>query len=193
MPKRTIKYQAWLLERLGDPIVAANYLKAVLLDSPELFPTALKKVAEAQGFPMAKIAETAGVERESVYRMLSETGNPTWVSLRGIVKALNLRFTIEKVAPDSSNSDNKNKKEIDGPLRTTAPAGFSGTARFLVNLPVPSGTRNEYANFLPPSAAPILSPQDASSLVGAEAPYGLALSAAATFTSASQKINPNAQ
>jgi hypothetical protein len=46
---------------------------------------------------MSKIAESAGVERESVYRMLSETGNPTWLSLRGIVQALAFEWDIRPV------------------------------------------------------------------------------------------------
>jgi probable addiction module antidote protein len=99
MPKRTVAYREWLQDRLKDPKVATNYLRGVLRDSPELFPKALRKVAEARGLSLSKVAETAGVERESVYRMLSETGNPTWLSLRGVVKALALRLSIEPAEP----------------------------------------------------------------------------------------------
>jgi probable addiction module antidote protein len=101
MPKRAIAYQPWLLSRLSDPKVAAGYLRSILRDSPELFPKALRKVAEARGFAMSKVAECAGVERESIYRMLSETGNPTWASLRGVLKALDVHLTIE----DDSRND----------------------------------------------------------------------------------------
>jgi probable addiction module antidote protein len=104
MPKRTVEYRTWLKEKLRDPKVADDYLRGVLRDSPELFPKALRKVAEARGLPLSKIAETAGVERESVYHMLSETGNPTWRSLRGVVKALSLRLTLE---PDESTSEDR--------------------------------------------------------------------------------------
>jgi probable addiction module antidote protein len=102
MPKPTVEYRSWLKEKLRDPKIADGYLRGVLRDSPELFPKALRKVAEARGLALSKIAETAGVERESVYHMLSDTGNPTWRSLRGVVKALSLRLTLE---PDESTSE----------------------------------------------------------------------------------------
>ena len=104
MPKRTIAYRPWLLDRLSDPDVAIAYLRGVLRDSPELFPKALRKVAEARGLAMSKVAEKAGVERESVYRMLSETGNPTWQSLRGVVKALGLDWDLKAADPQSADS-----------------------------------------------------------------------------------------
>lgn len=102
MPKRAIAYHPWLLSRLSDPKVAASYLRSILRDSPELFPKALRKVAEARGFAMSKVAESAGVERESIYRMLSETGNPTWASLRGVLKALDVHLTIDDDSPNDS-------------------------------------------------------------------------------------------
>src|SRR5260370_18242823 len=108
MPKRAIAYQPWLLSRLSDPKVAAGYLRSVLRDSPELFPKALRKVAEARGFFMSKVAESAGVERESIYRMLSETGNPTWASLRGVLKALNVHLTID----ENSHNDSDLKERV---------------------------------------------------------------------------------
>jgi probable addiction module antidote protein len=111
MPKRTIPYGPWLLDRLRDPKVAAGYLKSVLRESPELFPKALRKVAEARGLALSKVAEDAGVERESVYRMLSDTGNPTWTSLRGVVKALGLQLTIDD-DPQEPNSKQETRQSI---------------------------------------------------------------------------------
>ena len=77
--------------------------QGILPDSPELFPKALRKVAEARGLAMSKVAEKAGVERESVYRMLSETGNPTWQSLRGVVKALGLDWDLKAAEPRATD------------------------------------------------------------------------------------------
>jgi probable addiction module antidote protein len=102
MPKRSVEYRSWLLNRLSDPKISTGYLRSILRDSPELFPKALRKVAEARGFAMSKVAESAGVERESVYRMLSDTGNPTWTNLRGIIKALGLHLTIDDTAPEET-------------------------------------------------------------------------------------------
>jgi transcriptional regulator with XRE-family HTH domain len=44
---------------------------------------------------MSAVANKAGVSRESIYRMLSKTGNPTQSNLRGILKALNLKLSVE--------------------------------------------------------------------------------------------------
>jgi len=40
------------------------------------------------------VAEGAGVARESVYRMLTAKGNPTYTSLIGILHAVGLKMTI---------------------------------------------------------------------------------------------------
>jgi probable addiction module antidote protein len=90
MPKRTADYRTALLEDLKDPREAADYLNAALRDSEEAFLVALRDVAEAR--QMAKIAETVGVSRESLYRMLSASGNPTYRNFFGILKALGVEF-----------------------------------------------------------------------------------------------------
>jgi probable addiction module antidote protein len=77
---------------LADPQEAAAYLNAALEDSEEMFRVALRDVAEAR--QMAKVAENAGVARESVYRMLTAKGNPTYTSLIGILHAVGLKMTI---------------------------------------------------------------------------------------------------
>ena len=93
MPKRTREYRPWLLEELSNPREAAGYLNAAISDSPEMFLVALRNVAEAR--QMAKIADGAGVARESLYRTLSKAGNPRLSTLSGILKALGLRITVE--------------------------------------------------------------------------------------------------
>lgn len=90
VPKRTTDYRSALLEDLKDSDEAVNYLNAALEDSPEMFLAALRDVAEAR--QMAKVAEMAGVSRESLYRMLKLSGNPTYRSFLGILKAVGLEF-----------------------------------------------------------------------------------------------------
>ncbi len=97
MPKRTRPYRESLLEDLQDATEASQYLNAALEDSEEMFLVALRDVAEAR--QMAKVAESAGVARESVYRMLTTTGNPTYSSLIGILRAVGLKIAIQ---PDGS-------------------------------------------------------------------------------------------
>jgi probable addiction module antidote protein len=98
MPKRTSDYQAWLLIQLKDPQVAADYLNAALDDSPEIFLLALRNVAEAHR--IAKVAEEAGVSRESLYRTLSEDGNPRLSTLKAVLEVMGLHIAVasDKVA-----------------------------------------------------------------------------------------------
>jgi probable addiction module antidote protein len=97
MPKRTSSFKAGQLERLKDPRYAAQYVNAAIEggDNAALL-LALRNVAEAQS--VTTVAHDAGVSRENVYRMLSETGNPCYTSLQGILGALGLRFNIQPVA-----------------------------------------------------------------------------------------------
>jgi probable addiction module antidote protein len=44
---------------------------------------------------MARVAEAAGIARESIYRMLAGKGNPTYTSLLGILRAIGLKLAIE--------------------------------------------------------------------------------------------------
>jgi probable addiction module antidote protein len=62
-----------------------------------MFLVALRDVAEAN--QMAKVAESACVARESLYRMLSPTGNPTYGTLSSILAANGLRFRVDVVSP----------------------------------------------------------------------------------------------
>jgi probable addiction module antidote protein len=92
--KKTKSYRDWLTSKLSDPERAARYLNAALEDSEIMFLKALRKVAASQARPMAEIAETCGVSRESLYRMLSETGNPTSENRRAILAALGLKSIV---------------------------------------------------------------------------------------------------
>ena len=87
MPKKTKSFRAGQLERLKDPLYAAEYVNAAIEagDSAALL-LALRNVAEVQ--TMNSVATQAGLSRESVYRMLSATGNPCYASLLGILGAL---------------------------------------------------------------------------------------------------------
>ena len=96
MPKRTKDYRIGLLKELKDPQAAQHYLNAALEDSEEMFLRALRAVAEAH--QMSWVAEEAGVSRESLYRMLSDAGNPRYSSLTGILRAIGLRLAVEKAS-----------------------------------------------------------------------------------------------
>lgn len=81
-----------------DPKFAAEYLKVALedTDEPGVLLIALRRIAQARG-GIAKVAKAAGVERESLYRALSERGNPRLSTLVAVTKAVGLRLTVEPV------------------------------------------------------------------------------------------------
>ncbi|MCG3769172.1 MAG: hypothetical protein JW384_00292 [Nitrosomonadaceae bacterium] len=98
MKKASRPYRPELLKALTDPIEAAEYLNAALEeDSNELFLVALRNVAEAHG--MKKMAVASQLNRESMYRMLSEQGNPQLSSLTVILKQMGLKLSVEVEEP----------------------------------------------------------------------------------------------
>src|SRR5262245_59685466 len=93
-------YQEWLIEKLQDHDEAVSYLNAALEESlkgdeesQQLFPIALRNVAEAQG-GMGALAKKAHVGRESLYKTLSGTGNPKWHTLVSLCAALGLNLRL---------------------------------------------------------------------------------------------------
>ena len=87
-------YEDVLAEDLQDPTEAAEYLNACLEDgNPEVFLLALRDVARARG-GVAKLAEVTELNREHLYRMLSENGNPELRSLEALLDALGFRLAI---------------------------------------------------------------------------------------------------
>jgi probable addiction module antidote protein len=94
MIKTSISYETGLKEDLADPKEAAAYLNAALEDgSQDVFLMALRDVAEAKG--MAKIAKESMLNRENLYRILSEKGNPQLSSLNALLETIGLKLAIE--------------------------------------------------------------------------------------------------
>jgi len=94
--KASVSHDEAMVRRLRkDPAFAAEYLKAALEDEDEsrVLLIALRHLVRAQG--VAKVAKAAGVERESLYRALSERGNPRLSTLFAVTKAVGLRLTVE--------------------------------------------------------------------------------------------------
>jgi len=92
MSKKTSSYRDSLLEALADPVEASAYLDAAMEDSQEAFLKALKNVAQAH--TMTKVAKGAGVQRETLYRTLSEQGNPTLETLSAVLGVLGMRLSV---------------------------------------------------------------------------------------------------
>ena len=94
------KYQDWLIENLKDHDEAVAYLNTALEESlkgdeesQHLFLLAVRNVAEAHG-GMSKLAEKAHLGRESLYKTLSDKGNPKWHTLVSLIIALGLNLRL---------------------------------------------------------------------------------------------------
>ena len=102
MPKATIKadsYRESLLESLKNPENAAHYLDACLEDKDtRVFLLALRDVADACG-GITTLSRNAHLNRESLYRMLSKSGNPSFESLAAVLSACGLRLAIQSSGP----------------------------------------------------------------------------------------------
>jgi len=93
----TKKHDDFLGESLQDPEEIQAYLNVAIDDAFEqgdfrLFLLALRDVAVAKG--MRKIASKAKLNRESLYRMLSEQGNPELSSLWALLKTMGLKISV---------------------------------------------------------------------------------------------------
>lgn len=90
---KNVSYEQRLLEDLKNPKEAAAYLDACMEDNdPAVFLLALRQVAQAYG--MAALARNAHLGRESLYKTLSETGNPELRTLNKLLGGMNLRLSI---------------------------------------------------------------------------------------------------
>lgn len=84
-------------EFLSSDEAIAEYLAAAIEEGDAaLFRRALGVVARARG--MTQIARETGLSRESLYRALSDDGNPSLDTALRVLKALNVRLTAA-VAP----------------------------------------------------------------------------------------------
>ncbi len=90
---RNVNYQDDLLESLKDPVEAAAYVEAILeMEDPSALLVALRQVAKAHG--MADVARRANVGEKTLFRALSETGNPTVATLHKVLHAMGLRLSV---------------------------------------------------------------------------------------------------
>ncbi len=94
--KASISHEEAIVRELRDDAeFAAEYLRAAMedADEPKVLLIALRQIAKARG--MARVARKAHIERESLYRALSPSGNPRFSTIAAITKALGLTLTVE--------------------------------------------------------------------------------------------------
>ncbi|NML44383.1 putative addiction module antidote protein [Ramlibacter sp. G-1-2-2] len=88
---KTVAYD--VAEQLRTPEEMAAYLDAWLEEAPEDaagIARALGDIARAKG--MSQVARDAGLSRESLYKALSENGNPSFATILKVARALGLKF-----------------------------------------------------------------------------------------------------
>jgi probable addiction module antidote protein len=93
---KTLRYD--VADQLRTPEEMAAYLDAWLAEAPDDaagIARALGDIARAKG--MAKVARATGLGRESLYKALSDTGNPSLATVLKVAKALGLRLHAEAV------------------------------------------------------------------------------------------------
>lgn len=90
---RDTSYEETLLPLLKDPQEAASYIEAVMeLDDPAALLVALRHVARAHG--MAEVARRADMGDKTLFRALSESGNPTLMTVHKVLHAVGLRLSV---------------------------------------------------------------------------------------------------
>jgi probable addiction module antidote protein len=93
----TEAYEDYMSDLMQDGAEAEAYLTACFeSEDHRTFLLALRDIAEARG--MSKIASASGLNRENLYRILSELGNPRLSSLKDLLRALGVkvRFMMEE-------------------------------------------------------------------------------------------------
>ena len=91
---KTVPYD--VAEQLRTPDERAAYLDAWLNEAPDDaagIARALGEIARAKG--MSSVARDAGLSRESLYKALSDKGNPSFATVLRVAKALGVRLHAE--------------------------------------------------------------------------------------------------
>jgi probable addiction module antidote protein len=89
-----IKLRPWDVTRyLNSDEEIVGYLNAVLEeDDQELLLAALGDVARAKG--MTQVSRETGLGRESLYKALSEQGNPEFATVQKVLRSLGLKLRV---------------------------------------------------------------------------------------------------
>lgn len=94
---RTGDWEEYVINSLkDDPELASEYLNTAMADDDiRVFLLALGQITKARG--MSNVSKATGLNRENIYRIVSETGNPRIKSITAILGALGLTLRTEPV------------------------------------------------------------------------------------------------
>lgn len=101
------KFKDALHEDLKDPFEAKAYLEVALENyeedkDVEAFLMALRDVAEAQG-GISKLAERTHLNRQNLYKALSNRGNPKLETIGTILHGLGFKLSIQSLNNQSTH------------------------------------------------------------------------------------------
>ena len=87
-------YNETYAHKLRDKAYLDAYLEACLQESDEAFYLGLRRAVQARDNGFTWLAAQTGLGRESLYRALSAAGNPSFRTIRKILRALSADETI---------------------------------------------------------------------------------------------------
>ena len=91
-------------EHLDSEQAIAAYLNAALQENdPSLIAAVLGDIARARG--MSRVARETRLSRESLYRALSDGGNPELDTLLKVMNAFQLRLSVAKAPARTGKAD----------------------------------------------------------------------------------------
>ena len=92
-----VKLTRWdVVDYLDTEEDMALYLDACMEEDSgdgALIRTALNNIARAKG--MGRLAESAGMTRQGLYKALSSEGNPSFAAMMKIIKALGVKLHVQ--------------------------------------------------------------------------------------------------
>lgn len=104
MDELTLDYKEFLHERLKDPAESAGYLNAALEDGDiSVFLLALRDVVDVLG--VGKVATATTLNRENLYRILSDQGNPRLSSMFALLRAVGVQLQIKPLKARSRRTE----------------------------------------------------------------------------------------
>jgi probable addiction module antidote protein len=123
-----VPHRKYLLKELADPALAAAYLNAAVRENdPAAFLQALRNVVDANG-GVAEIAARTDLNRQAIYRMLSENGNPELKSLQRLLEATGLGLNVEVAAQERATYGATKKSKKKAERKKKKPASFKMAA-----------------------------------------------------------------